>query len=703
MCRSRRAIALSLIVGTAVCLPVAAADSQTDVPVRKVVLFSSGVGYFQHGGTVTDDATTELRFKSAQINDVLKSLVLEDLDGGQVGTVVYPSHDPLSKTLRSFQVDLSGTPTLPELLAQLRGAEVEISVQGEGMSGVILGVEARTKTNLESEIIEEAWWLNLLSEGTIRSGPLEDIGAIELQDPQLREELSKALHAVAQARDQDKKPVTIGFNGQGQRRVRLGYVVETPIWKTTYRLIMPAGQEETGKLQGWAIVENQTESDWNEVSLSLVSGRPISFIQNLYQPLYVPRPVVEPELYASLAPQAYGAGMELDDRRAGGLGGRKVNAFGAVAEDAKRPPNAARRIAKAMAPQAERLGVDAYARGDELAGEPALNAAASITSLAAAADVGELFQYTVPAVSLPRQRSAMIPIITDDIEVERLSIYNQQVQAKHPLNGALLNNTTGKHLLQGPLTVFDEGGYAGDARIEDLPPDQHRLLSYALDLDVQVNATKVREHSTLQTGRLVKGVLHLKRKHVFKQEYAIDNQGDKDRTMLVEHSFRRGWKLVDTPKPFESTDRLHRFKDAVAAGEKSTLSVTEEKVRSETIAILPADIGQIEFYTRAGEIPDKVRKALARAIELKSALVDTQRQIKDRQKRINEITSEQERIRSNMKTVRERSEYYTRLLTKLNDQETTIEGLQQQIKGLQETLNRQRAALEDYLRNLNVG
>src|SRR5690606_33099418 len=96
------------------------------VPVKRVVLFSSGVGYFEHFGTVTGQAMTELSFKTDQINDILKSLVLQDLDGGQVGVVTYPSKDPLEKTLKSFGVDLAGNPSMKDLLNQLRGARVTV-------------------------------------------------------------------------------------------------------------------------------------------------------------------------------------------------------------------------------------------------------------------------------------------------------------------------------------------------------------------------------------------------------------------------------------------------------------------------------------------------------------------------------------------------------------------------------------------------
>src|SRR5690606_13842683 len=292
--------------------PAAAEQAQpaADVPVRAVVLFSSGVGYFEHFGPVQVNASTELRFKTEQINDILKSLVLEDLDGGRVGTITYPSQDPIDKTLRSFQIDITGNPPLAGLLNQLRGARVTLdSVEAE-LSGTVLGVESRRKPAGDDQTIEVPV-LNLIAGGVIRSVELPEVRSLRLDDPQLQEELTKALEALAQARDQDKKPVVINFAGDGRRRVRIGYVVETPVWKTSYRLIL-GDREQPSKLQGWAIVENQTDSDWNDVQLSLVSGRPISFVQDLYQPLYIERPVVEPELYASLRPQRYKAGVGAD-------------------------------------------------------------------------------------------------------------------------------------------------------------------------------------------------------------------------------------------------------------------------------------------------------------------------------------------------------------------------------------------------------
>src|SRR6185295_2533532 len=190
-----------------------------------------------------------------QINDILKSLVLQDMDGGKVSTIVYPSQDPVDRLLKSFQVDITSNPTLSQLLNQLRGAKVKISAGTENLQGVILGVEKKTKVTDKGS--GEYWVLNLLTGAVIRSISLDDVTKLELQDAKLQEELTKALMALASARDQDKKPVTINFTGQGDRTVRLGYVVETPIWKTSYRLVLGAGPNVKPMLQGWAIVENQ--------------------------------------------------------------------------------------------------------------------------------------------------------------------------------------------------------------------------------------------------------------------------------------------------------------------------------------------------------------------------------------------------------------------------------------------------------------
>ena len=691
-------------------------DAQANVPVREVVLFSSGVGYFEHYGQVNGNSATVLRFKSEQINDILKSLVLEDLDKGHVSAVTYPSQGPLERTLRSFQIDLTQNPALPDLLNQLRGAQVSVTLAlgARHVEGTVLGVEKQQRPSGDKEHPQpvEVNVVNLVSDAGIQPIELSQISDVHIEDAELRRELAQALAAVAQARDKDKKPVEIHFAGNGDRRVRIGYVVETPVWKTSYRLILPSATDPIapedrkannvphaaqGSIQGWAIVENQTDSDWKDVQLSLVSGRPISFIQDLYQPLYIPRPTVQPELYASLRPQTYEGGMA-DARKAEEMAlaerPKQMQQMGAQRLQLRRSG-----LEREAAPMAS-AAADSDGAADKLA---SMDVTSSIASVASSAKVGELFQYTVGNVSIARQQSAMLPIVTDSIESQKLSIYNQSVLAGNPLLGARLKNTTGKYLLQGPVTVISGGSYAGDASLGDVPPGQERLISYGIDQEVTVHASDNTQENKLLTGKIVKGVLQLTYKQTFSQEFTAEDKSETPKTLLIEAPKLKGWTLLEPKKPIETTDTLYRFEGALKPHQPSKLTVREEHVQLQEIDILPLETVAVEVYARTGEIPKDVKDALAKAAQLKGALTDAQRQVQQRQQKTAEITAEQSRIRENMKAVSPASDYYKRLLTELDEQETTSQDLHKQAQDLQKQQEQQRKALEDYLSNLSVG
>ena len=194
------------------------------------------------------------------------------------------------------------------------------------------------------------------------------------------------------------------------------------------------------------------------------------------------------------------------------------------------------------------------------------------------------------------------------------------------------------------------------------------------------------------------------------QDYIVENKGDKDKTLIIEHPLKSDWKLVApakdagefTAEPCETTETLYRFKGSVPVGKASKLVVTEELVVGEALAILPADLTQLDLYSRCGAFPQKVKDALVKAMTLKIAMTDSQRQIGEKQQQAAAITQEQNRIRENMKTVEKTSQYYGRLMTKLNDQETLLEKFQNEIDGLHKDLDQQRKAMEDYLNAMSV-
>lgn len=658
------------------------ADDQTDLKVSRVAIFSSGVAFYERTGTVNGDFTAELSFRTEQINDILKSLVVQDFDGGAVSVVRYASRDPISKTLRSFGVDITGKPTLAELLDQLRGQAVEIS-GARKLQGVIVGVEERQLV-VDDKLVKTPM-VNILAEAGLTQVAVSEIQSIRLANDKVDAELRKALGTLALAHDADKKSVEIHFEGAGQRRVRAAYLLEAPIWKTSYRLVL--NSEKKPFLQGWATVENATEEDWRDVKLSLVSGRPISFTMDLYTPLYVPRPKEELELYASLRAPDYASAVEKaeqDDRASTFVG---------------------RRMAKAAAPppapeSAERFRAMGYA--DAAAGEP-LSPGQGVASAAEGAAAGELFEYAIQTpVSIPRQHSAMLPIVNQEVTGEKVSIYNPATHATHPLNGLQLTNTTGLHLMQGPVTLFEGGVYAGDAKLPDMKPGEQRLIAYALDLAVDVMVKQQPRPDEIVALKIVNGTLVHTHRYVDSREYVVKNKDSKPRVVMIEQPYGDEWTLTDPPKPAERAPGLSRFRLEVPAGQNATQVVTIQQTTDQSIALIDLHVDVLRFYLRARVITPKVREALETLVRLRTQLAEIERSRQTREQEVNEAVQEQARVRENLKTLQKDSDAYRRQEKKFDELETRIESLRTDLAGVRASESAKRAELEHAISGLSV-
>ena len=685
--RSGHALVRRLILSLFLLFPLSVlAEEGATLPLSKIALYSSGVGYFQHDGTVNSHAQLNLRLDTNQINDMLKSLVVQDFGGGKVSTVTYGSRDPVTKTLGSFGINLNGNPTLGQILTQVRGEPVEVTAPNP-ITGTLLGVEKKTESigeGSQHRIVEQEY-VTLLTEDGFRSLPLANVQRIKLMNAALNAELQQALAVLATNHDAQKKTVSITFDGTGSRQVRVAYLTETPVWKTTYRLVLD--EDKAPYLHGWAIVENQTPQDWRNVKLSLVSGRPISFAMDLYQPLYNPRPIVQPEFYVNLRPQTYGDAMDELKSMASAPAARsdmkKERLLGKLAQGFA--PSRANVAAEAAAD----VGIDSLEEGG--------------ASMAMAENKGELFEYRIDQpVTLAKHTSALLPIIGQTLQGHKVSLYNQRVNAKHPLNGYRLKNTSPLHLMQGPLTLFDSGTYAGDARIEDLPPGQERLISYALDLKTEVEPTLEGGTQELATVSLKKGTMLISRRLVEDRTYLVKNRDAKAKTVLIEQPYRADWKLVEPKESTERTRDLYRFSVTVDPGKSATLRVKETFPIQESILLMNSGIDQIVYYQQAKEVSPKVKDALQHVVQLRNKLDDTRAQRTRLDQRIVEITAEHARIRENMQRLQQNSDLYNRYVKKLDQQETELEKIRKEIESFKSTEEEHRRELQNYVMNLDV-
>jgi len=339
--------------------------------------------------------------------------------------------------------------------------------------------------------------------------------------------------------------------------------------------------------------------------------------------------------------------------------------------------------------------------GDQINAE--MGSLSTVQSLASGAKVGEAFEYTVHDVTLARQKSSMIPILAGPMRAERLSIYNAAVLPNNPLLGAKLTNTSGGYIMQGPVTVLDHGIYAGDAQVLDMPPDANRLISYGVDQRMQVNGGNIKNTSQLLTAKIVKGVLQVSTEAVIDQTYVATDKADSDKLLLIEHPRQTDWQLIMPAKAAETTDSLYRFELPVPAGKAASLEVQTQHVYWQEMEIMPSDMTTLVSYSQNAAIPQPVKDALAKAIQLKQAATDADRDLAQVQQDKAELSAEQDRMRKNMEAVSPGTDYYKKLLNKMDGQETQFEQMETHEKQLvQERQDRQKQ-LDDFVSSLTVG
>ena len=685
------------------------------LPISQVILFNSGVGHFTRSGEVEGDARVDLAFPEQDINDLIKSMTLRDLSpNGRVAAVTYDSHDPIDRTLASFAINLNNSPSLAQILTQARGEQVEVTLvstatQPGNLTGKIIGVEAQAQPSKEGPPVSISV-LNLWCAEGVRAVKLGEVQRLRFANPVLENEVRRALETLALSHDSQKKAVSLHFVGEGKRKVEVGYVIENPIWKTSYRLVLDKGEARKPYLQGWAVVENPTDEDWHSVTMALVSGRPISFKMDLYNPLYVARPTVEPELFASLRPPAYSGAMKRGQGR--GEGPEVIEEVEKLLEAKKAEPEADKADPTAGMRGRSGASKDQLLRKRREHAEQvtqqlqkSLDIGGSVQSVATASSLGDYYQYVIDRpVELARQKSALLPIVNKDVEGKRVSIYNPAVQPKHPLLGLRFKNTSGMPLTQGPVTVFEGSVYAGDTRVLDLQPDEERLVSYAVDLGTEVSAKPGNHTSRITSVKAVKGVVTTHTVVREERVYDVSNRSTTDRTLLIEHPNRKGggFAFIGTNKPKEEAADVYRFEVPVSAKKDVSYTVIEERPVDASIQLTNNSDDQVRYFLNLKEAPPSLKAKLVEALRVKGTWDKARQDIQAVTTRVHAITIDQKRLRENLRETPKESPLFQRYLKTLEAQETEMDDLSAKLKTLQGDEAKAKAAYDDFLANLSA-
>lgn len=602
-----------------------------ELPVRQVTLFKHGVGYFERAGDVPAGETARLDFKASEMNDVLKSLVVREASGTRVSGLRYDSSEPLERRLSEYPFSLQGdVMPLAAFLNQLKGSAVEVVLGNEVLRGTI--VSARYVPG-EERRPEREYLVLMMDSGELRTVDLGAASAVRFPDTTLQAQLRDYLRVVAGARSREKRAVYIDSPGDRGRQLSVSYMIPAPVWKSSYRLLL---KDAEPVLEGWAIVDNTTGEDWTKVNLSLVSGRPISFISRLYEPKYVARQTAELPEDRAQGPVLHEGGV------VGGIAGDVAGNAGPRAEAVQQ--RAARSALPANAAPSAAPKMMEY-RADVSAVEES-----SVMPALQASETGELFEYRFnEPVVVKKGESAMIPFLQQKIGARKLLIYTR-ANPLHPMNAAEIGNDTGKTLDGGPITVFDGGTYAGEGLIETLKAGDQRLISYGVDLGTRVTMKLDSGAAVTREVRAKPGVLTVRSAVRETNTYTARNIDAKPKTMLIEHPVRVRYKLMDV-KPVETSANYHRFEMKIPAKGEAKFAVVEEREFENTVMAVNLTPDLLLAYVQNRAISEEGRKQLENIMAIKRQIAAADVEIRRLSTQIDMIVQDQNRLRQNINSL----------------------------------------------------
>src|SRR5882762_5595956 len=772
--------------------PVAA-----NLPVRRVVLYKNGVGYFEHLGHVRGSQGVHIDFTSAQLNDVLKSLTVLDLSGGRITGVDYKSEAPLVRRLATLRLSLGERPTTAEFLGALRGARLEVrSGNGPQLKGKLLSVERKTRTGAGPGWTVETDEISLITEsGEVRSVDLNSSTSVRIAEKDLQLEVGRYLGLIASSRDQDVRRMTISTTGIGERNLYVSYISEVPIWKTTYRIVLPSKADKKPLLQGWAIVDNTVGEDWDGVELSLVAGAPHSFIQQLSEPFYGRRPVVALPESVQLTPQTHattlmrgngrlsgtvtdpagaavpGANVQLLDENnavvaqtttesngqytfsgvsAGNyrveierqgfqknlISGLSVtpgeNQFNtqlrlgsntqtvevsAGLDTAVQTQSAIVGTVGKLSGVANRPHVGAGAGSGGGMGGGTFSAGLSVANLeearamgeaaASGRELGDLFEYKLKdRVTLKKNQSALVPIAQTELEAQKVSLWSGTTGSGRPLRGLWLKNTSPLTFDGGSFSVLENEVFAGEGLTDPIKPGERRLISYATDLGLLMEASKSIQPQHVTRVKISKGVLTQMSELHERTSYTARNQDEGTRTLVIEHPARVEWQLAKAGKdPEEKAPGVYRFHVEVPSKATASLPVEEVRTLSTSYQLSNLNEDQIGVFVKQGTITPEMAQALAKITAQRAVVAKLEEEMENRQKDIDRIVEDQGRLRENMKALRgsaEEKALLQRYTRQLDEQETQLDTLRKKIQDTEAQRDKANNALEKMIDELQL-
>jgi hypothetical protein len=701
----------------------AASRDNSELPVRRVVLYKNGVGYFEHEGRVAGNEAVTIDFTSSQLDDALQSLTALDLNGGRISTVDWNSTTPLNQQLKNIPLGLGDKPSTKDLYAALEGAQVEVSGSGEAaVSGRIVHYEIRSEKTAAGGTANHRVLTIATGDGAIRSLEITPATSVRILDGGLRSDLDDYLALLASAESRQMRHLTLAADGSGARTIRVSYISEVPVWKSTYRIVFPpasgAAEPSAGSalLQGWAVVDNTVGSDWDNVKLSLVAGAPQSFTEPLSQPIYTTRPKVAVPEAANVAPEIHeGAVGQAAEAVA-------VNGEQAMSQLGKAAPG----LYGSSGTGGGVLHLGGGAGGGRIAAPPPPPVASAAETVVVSAETAQLqtesatvqseisaattssfddfFEYSIAQpVTLHKNQSALVPFLQTNVDAERVTLWNANDAV--PLRALWLTNSSSLTLDRGSFSVFENGEFAGEGLTDPIHAGEKRLLSYAVDQAIHVSTEGENNTTHLHHIAVRDGILTERSEQLREVTYVVHNAAADARTVILEHPVDEDWKLTSDPQPVETTPDNYRFRVVARAGETTRLHVGETHTDYSRWQLVDLDNPQLHVILAGSDNLPAVEQALAPILDARARLHALDAQMAAKQKDIDRVEADSTRLHTNIQGLKDSEEERAlarRYAGELNTDEDQLQSLRKDRADLEQQREAAQQALDNAIRSLTL-
>lgn len=642
------AIRKGLVAGLAVLLMAGTAAAAVNGPVKAVTLSSGGLAEVIREADVSTDREIAIEVPLDQIDDVLKSLVVRD-DKGAVRNLSLSGPNPLEETFRTLPFRPEDLTSMPSLLSSIKGTRIRAGER----EGVILGV---TETAPEDK--PQGWQLSLMTDGGEIAMVSMPGTKIEILDAAIKDKIAKAMSVIAKGNADGARTVTVRLEGRSNSKVEISYVVPTPIWKTSYRLV--TGGDGTVRMQAWAVFENASGEDWKDVAVTLSSGRPMTLKQQLHKHFWRERTEV---------PVDTGSQPARFQRL-------QTNDFMMAKQEAM----------PAAAPMAEKPVMADSANFEMAAGQQAQAAEGDITSRFALNGT-----YDVP-----NGDTVSVPILDQGVKAEMVSLYRQDRGSRFADAAALIENSSGISLPAGIITVYDgTAGYVGDASLSGLPTGEEVAVRFAADQKVSVTEENANGRE-ITAVTVSDGMIHSKSLIRDTTTYHVKGASDAERTVLIEIPKRDGWSFDGGSAAVKPTASDYRLRVKLAKGEETSLTARFDYVQDESFALSEASAEDIVNWQNAAADPD-VKAKFETLAKARKDQADAQNQLSALDAEYERVSNDQVRVRGNLAVVNG-GDTGARFDKLLNDLQTQLEEIEAQRVDLRKTIDEYNARVGELIR-----